>query len=223
MAALRRHQLAWLSATGWERVLRMRFDEAVAPVLQAWAARRLPLVVARQHRTAEGCVTLGWPAPRAAGRQRVALEVPLACVSWFDEFPYASEALAMLPRGARRAVQSLLADLRGQGARPRVYGSYGWQLLSGLAYVHDASDLDWWIAVRNREHADEVAASLEGFGWKGLRLDGELMFGDGTAVSWREYAAWRAGRTRGLLVKRLTDVEVVEALELAPWCEGAAA
>ena len=35
------------------------------------------------------------------------------------------------------------------------------------------------------------------------RLDGELRFPDGAAVAWREWEAWRAGRSRAVLVKRL--------------------
>jgi phosphoribosyl-dephospho-CoA transferase len=223
MASLRRHQLARLSPAGWAQVLAMPRDEPVATALRDWAARGLPLVVARQHGTAPGCIALGWPAPLAAGRCRVALAVPRASVAWFDEFPQAPAALPLLPRGVRLAVQALMAELHSHGARPRVYGSFGWQLLSGLAYVHDASDLDWWIGVQGLEHADAVVSVLEGWRAPALRIDGELMFADGTAVSWREYASWRAGRTRGLLVKRIDSVELVETLALAPWCEGAVA
>jgi phosphoribosyl-dephospho-CoA transferase len=223
MASLRRHQLAWLCPAGWEQVLAVPREEPVAAALRDWAARRLPLVVAQQHGTAPGRVALGWPAPLAAGRCRVALDLPLGAVAWFDEFPQAPAAVPSLPRGARSAVQALLAELREVDARPRVYGSFGWQLLSGLPYVHDASDLDWWIGVQGLAHADAVAGVLEGWRAPAPRIDGELMFPDGAAVSWREYASWRAGRTRGLLVKRIDAVEVVEALALAPWCEGAVA
>jgi phosphoribosyl-dephospho-CoA transferase len=223
MASLRRHQLAWLCPAGWTQVLAVPRDEPVAAALRDWAARRLPLVVARQHGTAPAHIALGWPAPLAAGRCRVGLNLPLAAVAWFDEFPQAPAAVPLLPRGARPAVQALLAELRQQDARPRVYGSFGWQLLSGLPYVHDASDLDWWIGVQSLEHADAVVNVLESWGAPALRIDGELMFADGTAVSWREYASWRAGRTRGLLVKRIDSVELVETLALAPWCEGAVA
>ena len=44
------------------------------------------------------------------------------------------------------------------------------------------------------------------------------MFADGTAVAWREWIEWRAGRTRAVLVKRLTGAAL--RLDIA-WCEGA--
>jgi len=84
-----------------------------------------------------------------------------------------------------------------------VYGGHGWQLLSGHEYLHERSDLDLWIAVAEDDQADAVAACLQAFDTPKRPIDGELVFVDGAAVAWREWAAWRAGRTRALLVKRL--------------------
>ena len=38
---------------------------------------------------------------------------------------------------------------------------------------------------------------------------GELMFDDGTAVAWREWLAWRAGRVKSLLVKTIAGSSLV--------------
>jgi phosphoribosyl-dephospho-CoA transferase len=57
--------------------------------------------------------------------------------------------------------------------------------------------------VDETEQADAAVAALQRCGSDSLRLDGELMFADGGAVAWREWAAWRTGRCRTLLVKRL--------------------
>ena len=75
--------------------------------------------------------------------------------------------------------------------------------MTGLPYLHERSDLDLWLAVDEAEQADAAVAALQRCTPAGLRLDGELMFTDGSAVAWREWAAWRAGRCRMLLVKRL--------------------
>ncbi|PPJ40669.1 malonate decarboxylase holo-[acyl-carrier-protein] synthase, partial [Pseudoxanthomonas sp. KAs_5_3] len=80
--------------------------------------------------------------------------------------------------------------------------SYGWQAISGLDHVRPGSDLDLSVCVDDMAHADAVAGSLQAFGTERPRLDGELLFGDGAAVAWREWSAWRAGRARAVIVKR---------------------
>ena len=208
MPMLRRHQLAYLSAAGWQEALRLPAVQGVAPQLRYWAAQGLPLVVTRQGTCAAmpGRIALGWPAPLRDGRQRVALNVAPKSVAWFDAFPEAHKALPLLPRGVRAPLQSLLTALRENGVQPRVYGSFGWQLLSGLAYVHAASDFDLLLSVQDCDQADAQVALLQASAPARLRIDGEFLFPDGAAVAWREYANWRAGLTRELLVKRLDSV-----------------
>jgi len=221
---LRRHQLAYLSAAGWRAVLRQPLEQRAAARLEDWAQRGLPLVVPRQAATsAPGDITLGWPAPLSCARLRLALQVGAKGVAMLDEFPAARAVAPLLTRAVRRAWQPWVRSLEQLGVQPRVYGSYGWQLLTGLDYVHAASDLDLWLAVGSEQQADAAVALLQAWPHEGLRIDGELMFPGGAAVAWREYAAWRAGRTRGLLVKRLDAVQVQEALELPAWCEAVAA
>jgi len=110
---------------------------------------------------------------------------------------------------ARSAWRDLCAGLHAVGAAPRVYGSYGWQLLTGLDHVRAGSDIDLWLPVADAEHADAVAGRLQRFEADGPRLDGELVFGDGAAVAWREWLAWRVGRVNGLLVKTLDGCSLV--------------
>jgi phosphoribosyl-dephospho-CoA transferase len=109
----------------------------------------------------------------------------------------------MLPQSARAAVRELLAGLDAHHATTRVFGSYGWQAISGLDHASPASDLDLAIGVEGPRHADAAARVLQSFGAARLRLDGEFIFLDGAAVAWREWIEWRAGRARALLVKRL--------------------
>lgn len=211
MARLRRHQLAYLTAPGWAGV------HGRHPLLAEWARRGLPLVVTRQT-GAPGQVTLGWPAPLSAGKLRVSLQVEARHVAWFDEFPRASAAVPLLARAMRGPVQALVQELEQLGAPACVYGSYGWQLLTGLHYLHAASDLDLWLPVGSEQQADAAVTRLQACQPSGLRIDGELMFPGGAAVAWREYAAWRAGRTRALLVKRIDAVGVETALALPAGC-----
>jgi phosphoribosyl-dephospho-CoA transferase len=205
MPPLRRHQLAYLSAPGWRAVLARDWDAQAREVLRHWAAQGLPLVVTRQHLprlTREAPVALGLAAPASWGRRAIALQVAPGEIAWLSEFPALGEPFGALPRGLRASLQRLGDGLRRQGLRGRVYGSAGWQQLTGLSYLHERSDLDLWLRVEGAAQADRAAACLQQT-QIGPRLDGELMFPDGSAVAWREWADWREGRCRQLLVKQI--------------------
>lgn len=239
MVPLRRHQLVRLTDAGWQRVLDRPWDEQARDCLAHWAAQRLPLVVTRQPSAAmatdmgRGCATasatamalgmastaaavpmpaiaVGLAAPQRWQRRRLALSVSPQDVAWFDEFPRADQ-LALPSRS--RDWRSLALALHALGAVARVYGSHGWQLLSGLACVHARSDLDLWVAVHDAAQADAVAALLGTFdeGGSTPRLDGELLFPGGRAVAWREWRTWRSGGCRSILVKTLTGQLLVSA------------
>jgi phosphoribosyl-dephospho-CoA transferase len=184
-------------------------ESDVVGQLQRWAERDLPLVVTKQVQSgACDTIALGWPAPRICAGQRVALRVAAAGIGRFDEFPPALDAVDLLPAGTRSGIESLLRALVALGTMPRVYGSYGWQRLSGLVYVHQHSDIDLWLGVQDLAQADAAAAVLQAADLGAVRVDGELVGPDGAAVAWREYRAWRAGRSRGLLLKRLDGAAV---------------
>jgi len=210
MAPLHRHQIAWLGEAAWRRVQLGEEDATARDCLAHWASRRLPLVVTRQ--AGLGCgdtIALGLPAPGRWARRRIALSVPRDEVLYFDEFPLASHLLSLLPAPARPAWRRLCADLKQCDAAARVYGSHGWQLLSALDHVRAGSDIDLWLAVSDPAQADAVAARLQSVTGGLPRLDGELVFDDGSAVAWREWLAWRAGRVKSLLVKTLTGSALV--------------
>jgi phosphoribosyl-dephospho-CoA transferase len=205
-AALRRHQLIRLSGAGWARVLDAPWDSTARSCLGLWAAHGLPLVVTRQPAGASGFVACGLPAPSRYRRRRLALAIAPADLLFFDEFPPAEAATRLLSRAAQAPWRALSAALATVDCTPRVYGGYGWQRLTRLAYVHPGSDIDLLLPVTGAERADDVCRLLAAAPAVGPRLDGELLFPDGAAIAWREWLDFRQGRVAQVIVKRLRGV-----------------
>ena len=213
MTTLHRHQLAWLTPAGWQRVLAGTWDAQAQDCLAHWARQRLPLVVTRQRPQpgqAGATVGLGLPAPNRWDRRRIALAVPAAQIARHGAFPAAGTLAPLLPAAQRRPWRALCGGLTACGVAARVYGSHGWQLLTGLDHLRAGSDIDLCITVDGPAQADAVAVLLQSWS-DGLRLDGELVFAGDRAVAWREWLAWRAGRTPRVLVKRLDGVALADA------------
>ena len=229
-----RHQLVWLSAAGWQAVLSGPADEApwsdsARDCLQHWAAHGLPLVVTRQPapltaaltgygalplaghgaspptpRTPLTPLTLGLVAPLCWGRQRLFVRAPAAAVQRVGAFPLAVDITGELPAAACKDWRTLCAALQAVGVEARVYGSHGWQALTGLACVREGtSDIDLLLPCATPAQADAATTLLARAARTLPRIDGECVFADGAAVAWREWVEWRAGAVRQLLVKRL--------------------
>ena len=205
-ALLHRQQLVHLTAEGWARALAAPRDDAARECLALWAGRGFPLVVTRQPAASGDAIALGLPAPARLRRRRIALSVAAIDVMFLDEFPPAQAVSRLLPRACLAAWRALVATLALNGCRARVYGGFGWQAITRLAYVHAASDLDLLLPVGSAAQADEVVRLLADLAWSGPRLDGELLFPDGAAIAWREWRTHRQGRAARVLVKRLHGV-----------------
>lgn len=218
MHPLRRHRLVRLTTDGWSSVIADSSGSDSRSLLTHWASRALPLVVTRQpDRVAPGDadIALGLPAPLAWERRRIALAVPRHAILQFGDFPEAAEVADELPATSRLNYRAAVRTLEATGALPRAYGSFGWQSITRLPYVHERSDMDWWVEVTHAAQADAAAAAMNAADIPGMRLDGELIFPDGGAVAWREWASWRAGAASGVLVKRLQGVSIEHVLPAA--------
>jgi phosphoribosyl-dephospho-CoA transferase len=95
----------------------------------------------------------------------------------------------------------------------RVYGSFGWQHLTGLPCVRASSDLDLLAPVPNLECASTVARALEAL-CLSCRVDGELVFPGGRAVAWREFLQLAGGAVDRVLVKERHQVQLLGLAEL---------
>jgi len=210
--SLRRHDLVRLAPEAWHDA-QAAATGAEADVLALWRERDLPVVVARQDGAAPGCLRLGLPAPVRFDRRRLTLAVAADGLLDARDFPRAGEIAPLIAAPARPAWDDLARALPGA----RVFGSHGWQHLTGLAYLRPGSDIDLLVPVDDPAAADAVAARLDAAPAALPRLDGELLFPGGAAVAWREWQAWRAGAVRELLVKRTRGVALAATLaELAP-------
>lgn len=190
-----RHELVWLSRDGWQRL--WRAAPSADGLLAHWAAHDLPLVVTRRPPSlAADRLALGLPAPQRWGGRRLALDATLGDVARVGAFPTLAEAAAALPGDRGQVLGGLAAALGGAAASVRVYGSHGWQCLSGLDCLHPGSDLDLLLPAADAAVADALCARLDA--WPGSpRLDGELLLPGGRAVAWRE---WRRAPPGALLL-----------------------
>lgn len=223
MKAWKRHQLAWLDEAGWREQLAddaCCHDAAGRGALRHWAAHDLPLVVTRQDpAAAPGALSLGLAAPARWERRRLSVTTQAAHVCRRGEFPPAAAVAPLLPATACAAWLACCAGFDALGLAVRVHGSWGWQVLSSLDCLHAGSDLDLLLHCGSPAQADAAVALLGAAPGILPRLDGELVFQDGGAIAWREWAAWRAGRTAQVLVKRLAGVALEHP---APGVEAAA-
>ena len=216
MNTLRRHQLVWLDEFGWYRILAADPppDPQALACLELWAERRWPLVVTRQASAPAGPdapLALGLAAPSRWGRRALSLSASARAVVRRGGFGAAAEFGASLPASARTGWARLCAELAHLGVAARVYGSHGWQQLTGFDYVHAQSDIDLLLEVAHPAQADQVCALLQAAAPGALRIDGELVFADGAAVAWREWLRFRAGDTERVLVKRIASVTLEDA------------
>jgi phosphoribosyl-dephospho-CoA transferase len=106
-------------------------------------------------------------------------------------------------------------ELSERQLRVGVYGSHGWQHLTGMPYVHRNSDLDLSIQVEDLQTAIEVADQLQAL-QDGPRLDGEMVFPSGRAIAWRELYQLAHGQVSQVLLKDRESVVLARLDALPP-------
>jgi len=209
MTGLVRNRLVWIADAAWQDVMATLPDEQAREIVRHWCRHGLPLVVTSQPRgIAAGRVAVGLPAPRLWSRRRLAFDVALDAVCRHGGFPTLRQAA--LHYRWPEAAAALDRSLAGLGTSAHVYGSHGWQLLTGRQYLHGASDLDLCIGVPDFDTACAVVPCLDGAGLH-CPVDGELVFNEGSAVPWREFGQMLERHTVHLLVKRLDGPRLVTA------------
>ncbi|MEN3274431.1 MAG: phosphoribosyl-dephospho-CoA transferase [Massilia sp.] len=209
-----RHDLVWLGAEGWRQALAGAPAEAQA-ALAAWRQADWPAVVRRADADlAPGEVAIGIPLPPRAedGRKlRVAGRVAAAALARHQRpLPLAQAAaqFSEVPPGWHSALSELAQQAAARMLDVRLYGSAALQVLTGQRYLTASSDIDLLLHSRSRAELEEGLALLRTYAAH-LPLDGEIVFPDGRAVPWKEWAAALDGAagTR-VLVKEMTRVSL---------------
>lgn len=215
MKVLARNQLVWIEPAAWAQIEARDWDAQAQEILAHWRTRRLPLVVCRQSAEAESDqVCVGLPAPQSWAKRRLALTVSLKQITACENFPTLLQLAQAYPWNA--VAVDVSRSLASLGAQAHVYGSYGWQWLTGLAYVHGASDLDLSVNVSSFEMASQVVTQLDSTAFH-CRLDGEIVFPQGQAIAWREMHQLLQGQTSQVLVKDRFTLQLATLEEVLRW------
>jgi len=162
---------------------------------------------------AEHAIALGLPLPPDPCKRRLKLVVDRADVARVAE-PLSLQAIvARAPARLRACLDTLDQRARARGVTLRAYGSFAWQALTTWNYVTARSDLDLLVVPADIPILDAAIALLTSEkGATMIPLDGEVVFPDGDAVSWRE---WRdADRNARVLVKSTDGVALTPREEL---------
>jgi phosphoribosyl-dephospho-CoA transferase len=194
-----RHDLLLVAAADWPLVAATRrqrppLEPEPAAIVERWGHSGFPV---------------GLPLPPALGKARMVMSVPDG-VPW-RVMPAVTLAQARdaAPVAWRATIDSLLALGRSVGSPPHVFGALLWQSVTGLPYVHAASDIDliWTVpdAVALGALLDSLARIQPA---APMRIDGEVITNRG-GIAWRELAAARHGEGDVVLAKSIDRARFV--------------
>jgi len=214
----RRHDLLHVAPKIWASVLALSPPLADLPLLGEWADRGWPVIVRRRGEADNRhLVPVGVPLPPAAGKRRVALLIPPEGVLQRSRPPLLDATASAADPNWRSTIDALVAVGARSGVEPAAFGSLLWQHLTGLAYLSPHSDLDvlWPIPANFDAHA-LVCRIAEIQHDAPLRIDGEIIFPDGSAVNWRElWNVLQAADRATVLAKTMESVQLLDVASLA--------
>jgi phosphoribosyl-dephospho-CoA transferase len=212
----RRHDLLHVAPDVWAAVLRTPLADL--PLLAGWADRGWPAIVRRRGEADNRhLVPVGVPLPPAAGKRRVALLIPPEGVLQRSRPPLLHASASAADPNWRSTIDALVAVGARSGLEPAAFGSLLWQHLTGLAYLTPHSDLDvlWPIPADFDVHS-LVCNIAQVQRDAPLRIDGEIIFPDGSAVNWRElWNARQAADGATVFAKTMESVQLLDVASLA--------
>ncbi|MGH8842382.1 MAG: malonate decarboxylase holo-[acyl-carrier-protein] synthase [Advenella sp.] len=186
---MRRHDLAYLYPAADYRLLSPMQSPTAHQALQCWLHAQRPLVVARQSAGACAQVLLGLTLPPGAEPRRISLSVKPDVIRVIASPLTLAHCVNTCTAAVAAPLKRLLQQCESHDIAVSVYGSLAWEMLSGTTYRHSQSDID---LVCDIAHAPQLAPCIEALqqAQQALpcSLDGEIRFGDGPAVNWKELA-----------------------------------
>lgn len=220
----KRHDLVWVSDASREAMyLQLASRGSSWPeeeirrlALEGYEGVQVPGIVRRQDIDDEGLgIGLASPFRQDGMRMRMAASVqvseieetldPFQVAGLFDEVEHRD-----LP--VFHALGEVLEAARSIGVTCGVFGSAALELVTGLPYCHDDSDID--VIVRYEDlgltgRFHERLCCLESV--SGVRVDAELELCDGSAVKLKEFFS----SSESVLVKGFDDVRLLDRDEVA--------
>ncbi len=215
-----RHDLFRVDASHWQTLAAMQGEGTRAFWLSEWWARDWPVIVRRDDgESSPDRVAVGMPLPPSCGKLRIALHVPLVGVSERLSPVLLAECRRAAPPRWGTVLDQLEALGNATAIAPGVCGSLLWQHLTGLAYLHDASDIDVLWQVTSLAQARAIAGALPNIERRtGIRIDGEILSARGWGVHWREFGS----QAPGMLVKTRNSVQLCSRADVFEHLDAAA-
>jgi phosphoribosyl-dephospho-CoA transferase len=214
----RRHDLLQVAPDVWASALVQCPSVADLPLIRGWADRGWPVIVRRRAEAEDaGSVPIGVPLPLSAGKRRVSLVISPEGVLRRSPPPLLRETATAADAGWRSTIDSLVAVGARAGVEPSAFGSLLWQHRTGLTYLSAQSDLDvLWAVPAGFDVLSLLSSIAEVQSAAPMRIDGEVVFRDGSAVNWRElWNAHRAARRAEVLAKRMEGVRLLDIASLS--------
>lgn len=213
---MRRHDLVYLRPEAWRSLLATRGDLAAESIVAGWVDNGWPLIGRRSMPDEDRGVALGLPLPPFAGKRRLAFLVQPEDIVSTAPPPALCSVRQFAPEAWWPTLDRLVQLASQHAVETAVFGSLAWNALTRLDYLTNRSDLDLLLHIRRDTDLHSLVACIaEIESTAPMRLDGELVRGDGAAVNWREVHAGK----REFLVKSMRGVAVLDA---AHFCLGSA-
>jgi phosphoribosyl-dephospho-CoA transferase len=231
---LARHNLVWLSETGWETAGYGR-PELEQKAMRRWRDNAWPAVARRAERSEGSNVDTGdddssesaetaWlalslpPDPGSGSKPRVGFHVARCHVLRVSAPLMLNHALHAAPPAWQSGLRALDEEATAMGLRFHAFGSLAWQAVTGLQYLGPRSDIDLLWYPRTRHELDAGLSLLSSHA-AALPLDGEIVFPDGNGVAWKEWV--QADRESASVQESADESEHHSAQESAHSAHGA--
>jgi phosphoribosyl-dephospho-CoA transferase len=165
LRSLARHDLCWLSCDQRKALLATKVYSvdrrsslsgseilSAQEALLAWTDMGRPLIVTRQPTDVPpNCCRLALCAPHGTAPRSIAVEVAVELIKRVAPPALLRDVIDAAPAIWQKSLRGVERAQAEVGLEARVFGSFGWQALTGLNYLHGKSDLDLIIELAPEE------------------------------------------------------------------------